>query len=1037
MIRVLSVALLLVALAACGGGAGDSTPDTLADTHPDTQDTSHPDTQDTSHPDTQDTRDSSHPDTLDAADPTPACLPACTPYQLCNEGTGLCEDNPLCTTDFCSGAPGGMERLEQDGQPYYVDRFEWPNVEGVTPEGGLATLEAAAQRCTSVGKRLCTGEELAFACSPTGQAYPYGADYSGEACNTELPFEVAKTGAFPGCHAPDLGVLDLVGNLAEWTAEGKLFGGTVKDGSGATCQTLADIGAFADQTLLGARCCLSPVDDLDEDGAQASLDCNDQDAAVKPGAEETCDGLDNDCDGLTDNAPDSDKDGFNACLDCNDKLASIKPGAKDDVGDTIDADCDGLDGTDTDHDGVASKASGGTDCDDTNPLTFPGAPEKCDGQDNDCDDAVDEELAEGVCDDGNACTQDACDLLAQKCLYTDVVCDDANGCTEDACKAQSGCVNTPRQGICEDGDPCTISDLCVEGQCAGMTKACDDDKPCTADSCDPDNGDCLHDATTGPCDDGDPCSTDDFCQDGQCQQGLGELACDDQNDCTADSCQEGSGCVNTPQAGPCNDQDDCTSGEYCQEGLCTGGANACACTTSDDCWTQNDADWCNGMLYCNTSKTPKVCEVDPTTIMKCLADQDSYCQAKTCDPLDGVCKLKPRNEGQACDNPCTNNPTCQNGQCKGTACSTLNLACAGGLCISNTCTANSKTCDGNFAYLTCNGTGNGWSASTPCGTGKYCDNGDCKPQVCTPDQPSCVARLAGTCNARGGALLPGYTDCQTLPKTPYCAAGLCTTCAPNCEGKDCGDDGCGGSCGSCAEKHECLPSGICVWDIEALGNKWISIPGGTFMMGCSDGDAECTPSELPRHGVTLSSFLILETEVTEGQYQTVTGTNPSSSRIGPKYPVEQATWFEASALCKSIGGRLPTEAEWEYSARGGVATQYYCGSDPKCLNSIAWYSGNSNQVKHEVGQKVPNLFGVYDILGNVLEWCDDWYHASYVNAPVDGSSWVVPVDYRRILRGGSFASWDVSSRMRVSYRTWITEASGTYFNIGIRCAREH
>jgi formylglycine-generating enzyme required for sulfatase activity len=885
-----------------------------------------------------------------------------------------------------------------------------------------------------VGRRLCTGEELTHACSPSGQAFPYGADYSGEACNTELPFEVAKTGAFPGCHAPDLGVLDLVGNLAEWSAEGKLFGGTVKDAAKGNCQKLAAPEDYADTALFGLRCCLSPLDDGDEDGVQVSLDCDDTNPAVKPGATEACDGLDNDCDGQTDNAGDLDKDSFDACQDCNDDAASINPGAKDDLGDEIDADCDGVDGTDTDRDGVASKASGGTDCDDTNPLTYPGASEKCDGQDNDCDDAVDEELAEGVCDDGNACTQDVCDLLAQKCLYTDVVCDDANDCTEDACKAQSGCVNTPRQGLCEDGSPCTISDICVEGQCAGMTKSCDDEKPCTADSCDPDNGDCLHDATTGPCDDGDPCTTDDFCQDGQCQAGAGELSCDDHNDCTADDCVELQGCVNTPQAGPCNDQDDCTSGESCQEGLCTGGANACDCDNSDDCWPQNDADWCNGMLYCNTSKTPKVCEVDPTTIVKCLADQDSYCQAKVCDPLDGVCKLKPRNEGQPCDNPCTNSPTCQNGQCKGTACTALNMACAGGLCISNTCAANSKTCDGNFAYLVCNASGNGWSSSMDCGPGKYCEAGECRPQVCTQDQPSCVSRLAGTCNPKGSALLPGYTDCQTLPETQYCAAGQCTTCAPDCNGKDCGDDGCGGSCGGCADKHECLPNGTCVWDIEALGNKWVAIPGGTFMMGCSPGDAACEEIEKPAHQVTLSAFSMLQTEVTEEQYFAVTGTNPSlrvNDPTGVNLPVENVDWYLARDFCLAVGGRLPTEAEWEYAARAGTTTKYFCGAVESCLMDHDWLYPWGGSAKHPVAQKKANGLGLFDLFGNLQEWTSDWY-AKFASAPQDNPSGPVTGTMKSV-RSGYFGSYASDCGRSSKRQTVSPEAEAS--SAGIRCAR--
>jgi hypothetical protein len=852
--------------------------------------------------------DSQTPETIagevDAStDTIPECQPPCTPYQLCGED-GQCVANPLCAADFCVAAPGGAARIEHEGVLLYMDRFEWPNLEGVMPEGGIATVEDAAQRCTGAGKRLCTGDELAYGCSPTGQAYPYGLDYSGAACNTELPFEVAKAGAFPGCKAGDGGPLDLVGNLAEWTAEGKLFGGTVKDGSGATCQTLADPGSFADQTLFGVRCCLAPADDLDKDGIQASLDCNDRNPAVKPGAEEVCDGLDNDCDGLTDNAADSDKDGFNACADCNDKIASINPGAKDDLGDEIDADCDGVDGTDGDHDGVVSLASGGTDCDDTNSLTYPGAPEKCDGQDNDCDTLTDEDMAGDVCNDGNPCTEDACDLLAQKCLHTDVVCDDANDCTEDSCKPSEGCVNTPRQGLCEDGDHCTISDICVEGQCAGMTKSCDDENPCTADSCDPEDGECLHDATTGPCDDGDPCTTDDFCQDGQCQQGLGTLDCDDQNDCTADDCVELQGCVNAPQAGPCNDLDDCTSGESCQEGLCTGGTNACACNNSDDCWLQNDSDWCNGVLYCNTNKNPKVCEVDQTTIMTCSTAQDSFCQAKVCDPADGVCKLKPRNEGQPCDNSCTANPTCQNGQCKGTPCSSLNMACAGGQCISNMCTANSRICDGNFAYLTCNSSGNDWLASAACGANKYCDNGDCKPQVCTPSQPSCVGRLAGTCNAKGSALLAGYVDCQTLPETQYCQAGQCTTCAPDCAGKQCGDDGCGGSCGTCASKEACQ-SGACVCVPNCSGQLCGEggCPGQPDACGLCDFGKDCSA------GVCVPATPYWVDPTTGLMWQNPQA--PSSTQ-----------WANAVAYCEAlvIGGfndwRMPNLAELRTLVRG-------------------------------------------------------------------------------------------------------------------------
>ena len=190
--------------------------------------------------------------------------------------------------------------------------------------------------------------------------------------------------------------------------------------------------------------------------------------------------------------------------------------------------------------------------------------------------------------------------------------------------------------------------------------------------------------------------------------------------------------------------------------------------------------------------------------------------------------------------------------------------------------------------------------------------------------------------------------------------------------------------------------------------KFTLIPAGKFVMGAPETDKDRGRDEGPQHRVTMSRpFYIGVTEVTQAQYHAVTGKNPSKFKER-RNPVERVTWDEATAFCEALSKktgltvRLPTEAEWEYACRAGSKTRYSFGNKDADLGPHAWYLGNSNRKPHPVGQKKPNAWGLYDMHGNVWEWCDDWYAGPYTNAKaVDPKG--PPTGKERILRGASFA----------------------------------
>jgi len=420
----------------------------------------------------------------------------------------------------------------------------------------------------------------------------------------------------------------------------------------------------------------------------------------------------------------------------------------------------------------------GLDCGDNNPCTY-----------DSCDAATGCKHTSNLapCDDGLVCTTgDHCD--GGSCVSSPLSCDDKNPCTDESCDPVTGCKHTANSAACDDGNACTTGDLCYWKACvSGTALFCGDANLCTNDSCDPVTG-CKNIANTLACNDGDTCTLGDICAGKACVSS-GPRNCDDANPCTTDGCDKVSGCTHVANAGPCNDGNACTTDDTCGAKKCVGTVIV-VCNDGDPC--TNDS--CDAATGCKTTGNSALCDdgdactfADMCANKACVGgtklncDDGNPCTIDSCDKATG-CTAKANSVACNDGDPCTSSDVCKDGKCQGKdACDD------GNSCTTDVCTS-SMTCQHNVNTEPCDDgdacTGSGVCAAGSCKAGAAIDCGDsnlCTDDACEPqkgcthannsapceDGDACTANdkcVDGTCTAGavGGCADAGSTDAGSV-----------------------------------------------------------------------------------------------------------------------------------------------------------------------------------------------------------------------------------------------------------------------------------
>jgi len=509
---------------------------------------------------------------------------------------------------------------------------------------------------------------------------------------------------------------------------------------------------------------------------------------------------------------------------------------------------------------------------------------------------------------------------------------------------------------------------------------------------------------------------------------------------------------------PCGE---CAPGSLCKAGACV----------ADECVKQSTAGCCGGP----SSEVASKCINGAVAMMACVTscgwDDENQTYACGFTGADPSGKYPKKCGGGGCVPKCAGKE-CGDDGCGGKCgvCQTGSACSAVGSCGPGMCVAEAALVE------------NLWSEST-LGTTLALMSDCVTSNAANPSVGiACIAAGTQLTTACAGCFYQNFTSCSNptllskctgLAVEIFCKIGSCTN-------KECGDDGCGGSCGECKAGLTCYPHGKCL-DAPAgclpgcAGD--VTVPAGPFWMGCNDAvDNECLAWEKPYHTVNLGGFSISRNEVTNSEFAAflskngngcdghscavaddggniclgsywplVQGTVWSVASGFENHPVQNATWYGANTYCSSIGKRLCTEAEWEKAARGTDGRKYPWGnSEPTCNYSVYceepdWngYCGCGLGTSWPVGSKPQgaSAYGVLDMSGNVGEWVADWWsYDDYTVAPADNPTGPA-TGSERIIRGGDYGSLSglgPNNQQRCSHRSF-SKPTSSFQEVGVRC----